>query len=190
MKICPNCHNPVDDNAPFCPNCGANLGAQNQQNPQNQQNQQGQQNQQQQYNQPPYNQPYGQQYGQPYGQQPQYRMPDPFDHTAEFTAEDVAANKLYAMLVYVLGAVGIVIALIAGKDSAYAKFHARQGMKIVLLETICTLATTFLFWTFLVPIAAAVCLAILFVVRVISFFQVCGGRSVEPYIVRGFSFLK
>ncbi len=117
-------------------------------------------------------------------------MPNPFDHTSQFSAEDVSANKLLAMLVYVLGAVGIVIALLAGKDSEFAKFHARQGMKIVLLETICTLATTFLVWTFIVPLAGAVCTVILLVVRIICFCQVCSGKSVEPPIVRSFTFLK
>ncbi len=183
MKICPNCHNPLEDNITFCPNCGTNVGAQPQ-NPQPQ-NPQPPQNPPQQYMQ----QPYGQQQ---YAQRPQYTppMPDPFDHTSQFTPEDVSENKLLAMLVYVIGAVGIVIALLAGKDSAYAKFHARQGMKIVLLETICTLATAVLFWTFLVPLAGGVCIAILFVVRIISFCQVCSGKAVEPYIVRSFTFLK
>lgn len=188
MKVCPNCHNAVDDNITFCPNCGANVGAQQPQRPQQPQQPQRPQQQYQQPQQQYAQQQYQQQYQQ---QRPQYaNVPDPYDHTSQFTAEDVSANKLLAMLVYVLGAVGIVIALLAGKDSAFAKFHARQGMKIVLLETICTLATTFLVWTFIVPLAGAVCTVILLVVRIICFCQVCSGKSVEPPIVRSFTFLK
>ncbi len=184
MKVCPNCHNAVDDNVTFCPNCGANVGAQQpqQQRPQQQQYQQPQQ----QYSQPQY-----QQYQQQYQQRPQYAsIPNPYDHTSQFTAEDVSANKLPALLVYALGAVGIVIALLAGKDSEFAKFHARQGMKIVLLETVLAVATAVLFWTLLVPLAGSVCIVILLVVRIICFCQVCSGKAVEPPIVRSFTFLK
>lgn len=50
---------------------------------------------------------------------------DPYDHTAEFDAKDVSNNKVYAMLLYLMGIVGIVIALLASRDSDYLKFHIR-----------------------------------------------------------------
>ncbi len=84
MKNCPNCQQQIGDNEMYCPNCGARVDAQ----PQQQNTQQyaqtaqpgyGQQQysqpgyDQQQYNQPGYDQ---QQYNQPnYSQQPNYGQP-------------------------------------------------------------------------------------------------------------------
>lgn len=57
MKYCPTCGAQLPDNATFCSNCGARLGAPQYQQP---------------YQQPQYQQPYQQpQYQQPYQQQPQ-----------------------------------------------------------------------------------------------------------------------
>ena len=55
--------------------------------------------------------------------------PDPFDHTGEFDAQDISENKVLCMLVYLMGAIGIIYALLAGKDSKYVAFHVRQALK-------------------------------------------------------------
>lgn len=115
---------------------------------------------------------------------------DPTDHTAEFTAKDISDNKVIAMLVYLLGYVGIFIALLAGNTSPYAGFHVRQALKITVLETLLGIVTVFLCWTFIVPIAAGVCYIILFVVKIICFFSICSGKAKEPPIVKAFGFLK
>lgn len=115
--------------------------------------------------------------------------PSPWDHTGEFEAEDIARGKLYAMLVYLLGIAGILLALVGARDSAYAAFHIRQGLKLTVLEALLVLAAAVLFWTFLVPIAAAVCLGLLLALKAICFFRVCGGRAVEPPVVRKLGFL-
>ena len=36
---------------------------------------------------------------------------DPADHTAEFDPADISQNKVFAMLPYVMGIIGVVIAL-------------------------------------------------------------------------------
>ncbi len=114
----------------------------------------------------------------------------PYDHTAEFDAKDVSENKVIAMLVYLLGVVGIIIALLLGDSSPYAAFHLRQALKFVVIETLTGLIAALLCWTILVPVAAGIFLVVLWVVKIICFFQICGGKAIEPAIIRSFTFLK
>lgn len=119
------------------------------------------------------------------------------DHTAEFDAQDISDNKVVAMLVYLTGWLGIIIAMLAGNTSKYAGFHVRQALKITVIETLLMIAAGVLFWIFIVPVlgwimavafVGAYC--VLFVVRIIAFIQICKGKAVEPPIVRVFGFLK
>lgn len=113
-----------------------------------------------------------------------------YDHTAEFDAKDISENKCYALLLYLSGVIGIIIALLAAKDSEYLKFHTRQVIKYMVTSAIIAIAMAVLVWTIIVPIAAGVCLIIIFVLKVISFVQVCQGKAVEPAIIRDLGFLK
>lgn len=170
MKICPNCHNQLDDAAAFCPNCGAQFAA------------------------PPQPAPYQQapNYGAqpPYGYAPPAPAFDPYDHTSEFDAKDISENKVISMLVYLLGAVGIVIALLASNTSPYAAFHVRQALKFTVVEILVGLISGVLAITFIVPIAGAIFLVVLSVIKFICFFQICGGKAKEPAIIRGLKFLR
>ena len=164
MKICPVCNNSIPDDAEFCANCGTKVAAQ----PNT-------------YTVPP-QQNYAPNYAQNYA--PAY------DHTAEFDAKDVSDNKVIAMLVYLLGAVGIIIALLVGNDSPYAAFHVRQALKITVVNTLLTIITTLLCWTVIVPFAASLLILALTVIKFICFFQVCNGKAEEPAIIRSLNFLK
>ena len=73
-----------------------------------------------------------------------------WDHTNEFDAKDVSENKAVAMLVYLLGFLGIIIALLAGTTSPYAAFHVRQGLKFVVLDTLIAIVA-FLFFLIMIP---------------------------------------
>ncbi len=115
---------------------------------------------------------------------------DPMDHTAEFEAGDISDNKVIAMLPYLLGVIGLIIALLARSDSPYANFHVRQYLKICVCEAIIAICSAVLCWTILVPIAGGICVVILLVVRVICFFQICKGQAKEPAIVGKLGFLK
>ena len=115
---------------------------------------------------------------------------DIYDHTAEFHPLDISDNKVYAMLCYLMGTLGIIIALLASHDSPYLKFHIRQAVKLSVTSILLVIAGCFLVWTIIVPIAAVVCSVIIFVLRIISFFQICNGRAVEPPIVRTLGFLR
>ena len=168
----------------------------NQQNNQ-QNNQYNQQNDQynQQYNQQQYNQQqYTQQpYGQPYIPQVPYR--DPYDHTSEFDSAEISNNKIFAMLPYLLGWIGVIVALLAcgKKDNSkmgYIDFHVRQALKITVVSTLVGIITLLLCWTIIFAIAGGICMLILFVIRIIGFFSVCSGNAKELPIVRSLGFLK
>ena len=123
---------------------------------------------------------------QQFRQQPQVAY-DPADHTAEFSAQDISDNKVYAMATYRLSVIGVVIALLASRDSKYLQFHVRQAMKLQITEILCTflMIVPFLGW-----IAAPICILIVTVLQIIAFFQVCAGKAKEPAIVRSFPFMK
>ena len=174
MKLCSNCGTQMNDNAAFCTACGTRAAAPtpapdavN-------------------VNQPVY-QPSPQEYYRP-APAPAY---DPYDHTAEFDKKDISDNKVVSMLVYLMGWIGIVIALLAAPQSPYAGFHCRQALKFVVLEVLIGLVAALTFWLLFIPvIAAGIMYGVFSVVKIICFFQICKGKAVEPYVVRAFTFLK
>ncbi len=212
MAFCTKCGAQVPDGSVFCTSCGNPIAAAPAPAPvpeqpapaapeqpaaapipapapqQSYQYQQGAPNQQQ------YAQ--GQQYQQSYqqaapGQQQQYQQAAPkvdeFDHTSEFDPKDISDNKVFAMATYLFSVLGIIIALIASRESKYALFHVRQSMKLQCTAVICSflMIIPILGW-----IAGFIGIAIVEVLNIIAFFQVCGGKAKEPAIVRGFGFLK
>lgn len=182
--ICPKCGSEMPDDSAFCTRCGASLHTGTQEN----QNSQGtpygygnpQGNNGAYYGNPQMNN--GMPYGQPYV--------DPKDHSTEFDGKDIAEHKLFAMLPYLLGILGTIVALLVAKDSPYVGFHVREGIRILVSEVLLGLITVVFCWTVVVPIAAAVCFIILLVVRIISFVNVCNGKAKEAAIVSNFGFLK
>ena len=164
MKICPTCNMQLDDNAVFCRNCGTRVS--------------------------PREEPVtttGYESG--YYQAPTPE-PTPWDHTEEYEAKDIAEHKLLAMLVYLTGILGIILALLARTESPWLRFHLRQGLKFLVANALLAVAAAVLCWTLIVPFCAAVAMAVLYVLRIISFFQVCGGKAVEPAILRSLNFLR
>ena len=173
MKNCPNCNAQLPDDAVFCTNCGTNLGAAPVQPPAPQQPQQQPQ-------QPPY---------QPPAPAP---APNPFDHTDEFSEEEVHDNKIFALTVYALSFIGIIIALLAksSDNSQYLRFHIKQELSILITQVLVGFATAVLCWTCIAPIAGCGLLAFLGVVEIICFINVCRNKSIEPLLVRKLKFLK
>ncbi len=115
---------------------------------------------------------------------------DPWDHTSEFTAEDISENKIWALSCYLIGILGVIAAALCAKDSAYAQFHIKQAMKITIFEMLVTLVTALLCWTCIVPIAGAILMVIILVVTIIAIIQVFGGKAKEPWLIRSISWLK
>ncbi len=168
MKQCPNCRNQIQDDAAFCPVCGTAVNA---------------------YHSFPEPYPPQSAYTPPPAYIPPMPKIDPYDHSTKFTAADVSTHKLLAMLVYLFDFIGIIIALLAAKESEYTAFHVRQGMKYCVVEALLALCAAIFCWTFLVPILAVIAMAVVLVLKFISFVQVCKGKSAEPAIIRSLKFL-
>ena len=120
MKICPVCKQTFGDDDMFCGDCGVKLVEAQVQQPQ-----------------PVYQQP------QPVYQQPQYYQPKPrpnYDHTAEFTKDDMKKNKVLAVFAYLFGIFGIIVAALIDKGSDYVGFHLKQKMKMILVSMFAIIA--------------------------------------------------
>ncbi|MBQ3707267.1 MAG: zinc ribbon domain-containing protein [Clostridia bacterium] len=115
---------------------------------------------------------------------------DPTDHTAEFSPQDISDNKVFAMLPYLMSFIGVIIALLAAPSSPFTMFHIRQGLKISVTQILLGICAAVLAITFIVPIAAGICMIILLVVQIICFFRVCKGQAKEVPIIKNFGFLK
>lgn len=109
---------------------------------------------------------------------------DAFDHTSEFDAEDISANKVYALSAYLFSFFGSLLCNVLAKESAFALFHAREALKIDVVTIIVYLLSALLCWTCIVPVAGAVLILILLVVKIICIVQVCKGEAKEPWLVR------
>lgn len=83
--------------------------------------------------------------------------------------------------------IGIIVALLATHSSKYTMFHVRQALKITVVSilSVFVLIIPFLGW-FAFPILQG----IIWVIKIISFFQICSGKAKEPAIIRSFGFLR
>ena len=162
MKQCPNCAHACDDSTVFCPECGLKFAAA----------------------------------GTGFTSQNPNPNPgagyipyDPYDHTAEYDPKDISENKVVAMIVYLLGTIGVIIALLYQK-SPYVNFHLRQALKFLVVDALTILVMGILAWTFVVPIVGAIFLVVLFVLKIVAFVNICGGKAKEPAIIRSIGFLR
>ena len=122
--------------------------------------------------------------------EPRAAVTDIYDHTSEFSPEDIADNKLYAILMYCVSLMGIIIGLLAAGDSPYVRFHIRQSLKLFICEVLLGLITAALFWTVIVGIAGSIAIVVLAVVDIICLVNACKGLAKEPPIVCKIGFLK
>lgn len=119
-----------------------------------------------------------------------YSSVSSYDHTQEFSEADISDSKVACMAAYLMGALGLILASLIGQGSKYAAFHVKQALKISIVEVILFLFGVVFVWTFIVPMVVLVCELILFVLRLIAFFQVCRGKAFEPSIIRDLNFLR
>lgn len=112
------------------------------------------------------------------------------DHTAEFDADDIAENKLYAIVCYLAGWLGIIVALLAAKESPYAKFHIRQVLRCQIVELMLVVVGAVLGWTIIGGFAAFAAVGVLAVIEIIGFVWTCQGKAKELPILKSIKFLK
>jgi len=110
-----------------------------------------------------------------------------YDHTAEFTAQEVSEGKVYGLSIYLLGIAGIIIALLGARDNRYVAFHIRTYLK---LEICMILSFVLCIIPFLGWFACGIIVCIIGVLQIICFFNVCSGKAIDPAIIRGLKFLQ
>lgn len=163
-KICPSCHHELQDDAKFCNNCGAQQPplASSQQSAY-QRPSQGQNSQNQSYNQGPvYTQGQGGSTG---------HVPPGTEEV--FTAEDVQKNKVIAALAYII----FFLPLIAAPDSRFGKFHANQGLLLLILSVVGNIILGIIpfFDLLLVPLFSIFC----FVLFIMGLVNTLNGKARE-----------
>lgn len=165
MKNCPNCHSQTKDEALFCPVCGTMLEVLPQPAPDYFKAEPVQVN------------------------IPVIQVKPSFDHTDEFSSEDIRTNRLICMVVYLLDFVGVIIALLMNTGSGYTRFHIRQSLKFTVLEALIAIAALLLCWTVVVPVLCLIAMVILIIGKLSCFVSVCKGQAKDSGIIRIFKFL-
>ncbi len=120
----------------------------------------------------------------------------------EFYADpaDVAKNKGISVLSY-FGLLFLVPLLAAGKTSAYAKFHAGQGLNLFIAEVgvsliftiikaiISAILGTGLVYT-LINVVSIICSIALFALFIMGLVNVCTGKMKELPLIGGIHLIK
>lgn len=123
MAFCSKCGTQVADGVKVCPKCGNGIS-------------EGSDTQQANYNQPNYNQTMNSQgtYKQKSYNQgaPSKTIFDTPDSTELFLPQDIASNKIMAILAY-LGLFWL-IPFLAAKQSAFARYHVKQGFLVICAQ--------------------------------------------------------
>ena len=108
MKNCPNCGNVCNDADTFCTVCGATLGSAA----------------------PETKDPASDAQGQDFKDKAYDAFVNTPDTTAEYSPEDISANKIFAVLAYF--GILFIVPLLAAPNSRFAKFHANQGLVLFI----------------------------------------------------------
>ena len=110
------------------------------------------------------------------------QLNDTPDTTGSFDVDDVKANKGMAVLAYFW--ILVLIPIIARKDSPFARYHANQGLILLICSVISGLLGRI--WGLLGTITGIIC----FILFIIGIVNAANGRAKELPIVGKFRLLK
>ena len=112
-----------------------------------------------------------------------------WDKTELFSEEEVKKYRHTAVLIYLLGIFGIILATITDKNSPYLKFHIDEGLKITVVTAGLMLIAVVLAFTFVVPVLCGIGTAICMVINLISAYKALMGKSENAVIIRNLKIL-
>ncbi len=191
MAFCAQCGAENKGDSRFCFNCGASVGAAPiPPVPPIQQENEG--NQQQAYQQPNYQQS---SYQQPSYQQPVYQQPER-TYVPDGDARSMGVGAV-SLLAY--WSILFFVPLVAYKDSKFARFHAGQGLNLLLLSVAYGLVTTILSAIFMAisfglgaAIASLLSLAglVIPVLMIIGIVNVCKGQMKPLPVIGNINIIK
>lgn len=112
-----------------------------------------------------------------------------WDKTELFSAEEIKEYRLTAVLIYLLGIFGIILALVTDKNSPYLKFHIAEGLKITVVTAALAIFSVLLAFTFIVPVLCTAGIAACFIIKLISAYKTLNGKSENAVIIRNLTIL-
>lgn len=172
MAFCSKCGTQMADGVKFCPKCGNAAGGAQQ--PNQQQNQQ-------QYQQQQYQQNAGAGFNNSY-----QKFTNTPDSTSQFNPQDIANNKSMAILAYI--GILVLVPLFAAKESPYARYHANQGLILLILDVVLCIVAAILgaiffaiSWRllFLSSLIWIIVSVIMLVLVIIGIMNAAGGKAKE-----------
>ena len=113
------------------------------------------------------------------------QITDTPDSTAEFTQDDIDANRIYAVLAYI--GILFLVPLLAAKESKFAQFHANQGIVLFLAGIICGAVNVIPILGQIVSIISGIIIAVLAIIGIIN---AATGKAKELPIIGKFKFIK
>ena len=156
MKNCPMCGNHLDDNAKFCPVCGAKTenGSDS--------------------------------------SATQKKVEDfvndftnTADTSAEYTPEDVANNKVMAILSYL--SLLFLVPLLAAKESPFAQYHANQGILLFIVHVIGVALTSIPYVGWLAGALVNIFTTVLMIIGILNAYN---GKAKELPVIGKFRIIK
>ncbi|NLG02498.1 MAG: hypothetical protein GX567_01480 [Clostridia bacterium] len=107
-----------------------------------------------------------------------------------FTQEDIQQNKAMAILSY-LGIL-VLIPILAAKDSAYARYHANQGLVLVIASIALGVVSTVVSMLSIpfVGVLVYLCSIVIFIFEVMGIVQAAKGEAKPLPVIGGIQILK